>query len=80
MPKVWSRNVQIFYNIDCSVYIHINVISLTAPFVDIWPIKINGSEYRLTNGRQSWMDSRKECLRYGGDLAHRGIRDLEQLK
>ena len=37
-----------------------------------------GYQYQVTSERLNWEDSRKECQRLGGDLAHIGIRNLNE--
>ena len=36
----------------------------------------NCFQYQRSNTEQNWEDSRKVCQKIGGDLAHKGIRDL----
>ena len=36
--------------------------------------------YRLTTTKKCWNASRYECLSYGGDLAHKGIREFANRK
>ena len=46
-----------------------------------WPVEISNHFYRITPSLENWTSSRKQCQKYGGELAFQGIRgSIENLK